>query len=128
MIRWLPALALCVLAVPVSAETVRYAIDGDSLVMATGERVRVTKVDAPEMHGKCAVEIELAIQAKAFTARFVDGGVELVRLPKPDRYGRTLAAVIHPDGRDLAQALIAARLARPYCVNGNRCERRSGWC
>ncbi|WP_290897841.1 thermonuclease family protein [Hoeflea sp.] len=45
-----------------------------------------------------------------------------MRQDRTDRYGRTLACV-YADGRDVAKALIAAGLARPY--DGGR---REGWC
>jgi len=43
--------------------------------------------------------------------------------PAPDRYGRTIALVQLPDGRDLGELLISRGLGRPY--HG---ERRHGWC
>jgi micrococcal nuclease len=90
-------------------------VDGDTLIARVGqtsERVRLIGIDTPEV-GAC-------YSAKA-TARA--RGLSLnrrVRLigdrsqARRDRYGRLLAYVQLPDGRDLGRQLIAGGFARVY--------------
>jgi endonuclease YncB( thermonuclease family) len=85
--------------------------DGDSLVILAGGtpvEVRLHGVDAPEQgqaYGR---------RAKSFTGNLSFGRqVELEPRGK-DAYGRTLAAVILPDGRSLNRELVAAGLAWHY--------------
>ncbi len=93
-------------------------VDGDTLIARVGrtsERVRLIGIDAPEV-GAC-------YSAKA-TARA--RGLSLnrrVRLigdrsqARRDRYGRLLAYVQLPSGRDLRQELIGGGFARVYVFN-----------
>lgn len=115
--------ALCLAAGPAAAlEPVGYALDGDTIVMLSGEIVRIENVDTPEINCMCARECRLALRAFSITRDATAGGVDLVRRPRPDRYGRTLARVVLPDGRDLGALLIASGFARAW--DG----RRRPWC
>lgn len=98
-----------------------YAIDGDT-IMWRGESVRVVGVDTPEIHGRCALEIELARSARRFTAAELDKGETTIERIGRDRFGRTLA-IVRIGRADLADLLIAAGYGRPY--HG---ERRKPWC
>lgn len=84
-------------------------LDGDTLRLPDGRRVRLRSVDTPELGRPCAAE------ARAFTAERIAGGT--LRLvpdePKHDRYGRLLADVL-VDGESLSEALLAAGLATVY--------------
>ncbi len=83
--------------------TVERVIDGDTIVLNGGERVRLIGVDTPEtVHPSKPVEY-YGKEASAFTRRTVEG--KRVRLEyepgaRTDRYGRTLA-YIYTDGGDL---------------------------
>lgn len=104
-------------------EVVRRVIDGDTIVMTSGERVRVANVDAPEMRCRCEAECYLAQRATQVTRMLTRDGVFLARQPNRDRYRRTLARVVLRDGRDLGEVLVARGLGRSY--HG---ERRLSWC
>jgi endonuclease YncB( thermonuclease family) len=87
-------------------------IDGDTLVLDGGERVRLIGVDTPE-----TVHPNLPIQpggeaASAYTRQAVSGGSVYLsydsRQGRTDRYGRTLAYVTLPNGRVLNEELVAA--------------------
>lgn len=100
-------LILLILAVPSPAQSgqVERVIDGDTIIV-DGVRVRIWGVDAPE-RGQ-----PYSRQATMFTRRQALGqDVTLIDHGR-DRYGRTVAEVILPDGRDLGQDLTRQGLAR----------------
>jgi endonuclease YncB( thermonuclease family) len=109
-------------------------VDGDTVVMTapdgTAVTIRVLGVDTAERmpHARCLTEATLADEATAFTMGFLAAGDIAVAIDTGegtkgiDRYGRTLA-YLRVNGRDLAQALIAAGLGRVY---GG--EKRKTWC
>lgn len=102
---------------------VAHVSDGDTLILASGERVRVLGVDAPELHPcSCESECRLGRNARDLVAVAVGQGVVVSRRGR-DRYDRTLAVVRLPDGTDLAQLLIRNGLGRPY-----RGGTRESWC
>ncbi len=98
------------------------AVDGDTLDCA-GRRVRLANIDAPELHGRCTAETQMAERAKlAAMIALADAPVRVVPEGRDDRYGRLIARVAI-DGRDLGETLIAQSLARPYSGGA-----RKGWC
>jgi micrococcal nuclease len=97
------------------AALVAEVVDGDTLHLATGERVRLIGVDAPETDGPYTRAEPLGAEAAAFVR-----GVALhrrVRLDfdgeRRDPYGRTLAYVF-VDRLDLNAELLRRGLARAY--------------
>ena len=107
-------------------------IDGDTIAVSAhiwlGQdievRVRLAGVDAPELKGGCALERDLAHRARAFVAARLDGGPVRLTEIRVDKYGgRVVARVATAGGEDLAGALMAAGLARPY--DGRK---RRAWC
>lgn len=103
-----------------------HAIDGDTLRdEATGERFRLTQIDAPEsgQGARCPAEAALAQRATQAARQAISGARQVqARLSgRTDRYGRTLAS-ISLDGRDLAQMLLDQGLARRWT------GRREAWC
>jgi len=89
---------------------VERVVDGDTLVLEGGERVRLIGVDTPEsVHPRKPVEY-FGKEASAFTKKLAEGKrVRLERDPTGDtrdRYGRALAHVYLPDGRHLNLELI----------------------
>ena len=104
---------------------VAYVIDGDTFRLASGERVRIAGIDAPETHpgqAKCGREIAAGRAATA-TARTLLLGrtVRLVRLGRS--YNRTVARVTL-DGRDMASELVRLGAAHWW----PRGARKPGWC
>lgn len=125
-----------VLSGPVPA-VVMEVVDGDTLRVRARiwldqdvtTAVRLAGIDAPEMHGACQQERDLARRAQAFVAtQLAPAGSEGASVRLRDlRYGkyarRVVARVETAAGLDLAGALLAAGLARPY--DGGP---RAGWC
>ena len=126
-LRLIVALAVLAGALAASAEpaaegrftlrgTVSSVVDGDTLgvrlAAGSSERVRLIGIDTPEV-GEC-----LAAQATSTARRLAQGrpvtlmgdGTQATR----DRYGRLLAYVWLPGGRDLGFQLISQGLARVY--------------
>lgn len=91
--------------------TVVGVVDGDTIDLADGRRVRIAITDTPEVHGgaePCGPE------ASAFTADLVLRTAVTLRrptdAPTTDGSGRTLAEVVTTDGTSLNVALVAAGL------------------
>lgn len=115
---------------PYSAEVLAVT-DGDTLRvrvrlwpngLVAEEPVRLAGLDAPELRGQCESERAAARRARARLAELA--GIRVVlRAVSRDKYGRLLARVETPDGRDLAARLIAEGLARAYAGGA-----RAGWC
>jgi len=112
--KWLTVLiALLILTLHLSvshAETfkVKRVIDGDTLLLTNGERVRLIGVDTPETkHPQKPVQY-FGKEAYLFTKRMVEG--KEVRLEydwqRKDRYGRLLAYVYLMDGTFLNAEII----------------------
>ena len=74
---------------------VERVVDGDTVVLEGGTRVRVLGIDAPELEHDSAVVRALAQGARTELARLLAGRsvVLLVGMPATDKYGRTLAYV-----------------------------------
>jgi len=120
-----------IFAGPVDA-VVERVIDGDTLAVRAriwlGQElavvVRVRGIDAPEARAACPAERALAARAAAYLATATQTGrVTLTDISGGKYYGRVLARVTTAEGRDVAAALLAARLARPYSG-----EARAPWC
>jgi micrococcal nuclease len=79
---------------------IKRVIDGDTLELTTGEKVRLIGVDTPETKDRRKPVQYFGREATAFTQRLVEG--KRVRLEydqqRQDKYGRTLAYVYLEDG------------------------------
>lgn len=75
-------------------------VDGDTVILDGGERVRLVGVDTPELHRQGTPVQYFAREASAFTRRLVAG--KRVRLDhdqeRKDKYGRTLGYLWLEDG------------------------------
>ena len=111
---------------------VKAVIDGDTLSVevpvwlgvALTTKVRLRGIDAPELHGRCQREKDLAAQAKKRLADETTLQVRLSNVEGDKYYGRVEADVATvPDGLDLSDAMLASGLARAY--DGGK---RGDWC
>ena len=101
------ALAPCA-AVAREMRTCVRVVDGDTIVLDGGERVRLIGVDTPELHHPLKPVQTFAQEAKDRTVALAEGrrvGLEY-DWQRQDRYGRTLAFVFLPDGSLLNLRLI----------------------
>ncbi len=92
------------------------AIDGDTIELAGGERVRLIGVDTPETVDPRRPVEYFGKEASGFTGRMAEG--KLVRLAYDedsyDRYGRTLAYVYLEDGTFLNAEIIRQGYGHAY--------------
>jgi micrococcal nuclease len=110
------------------------AVDGDTLNLDNGERVRLIGVDTPEMHENPKLYrdaarsgqdtqaiLSMGRAAYDFTRKIVEG--QEVRLEfdveKRDRYGRLLAYVYLNDGTFLNEEIIKNGYAYPMTIPPN---------
>jgi len=89
-------------------------VDGDTIVLKGGERVRYRDIDAPEVPGADGPGMPFGPEAarrnrELVQKRFVR--LEVDRADLRDRYGRLLARVFLHDGRSVAGILVGEGLA-----------------
>ena len=85
--------------------------------------MRIDGVDAPELEARCPEERERAVAARDLLVRRLGtGSVKLTRIVY-DKYGGRVRAHVGDSKGDIAEALLAANLARPYFGG-----RREPWC
>lgn len=96
--------------------TVRFVPDGDTVVLASGEVVRLLGIDAPEMGKDGAANQFYAVQSRDALASLVMGKEIRVMsgTPSKDRYGRTLARLVLPQGSNVAEILVSEGYAMVY--------------
>ncbi|VAX01704.1 hypothetical protein MNBD_GAMMA20-1932 [hydrothermal vent metagenome] len=105
-------------------------VDGDTLRLRDGRRVRLIGVNAPEIGRDGRPSEPFSQQARDAMKRML-GRNAVVGLrfgtERKDRYGRLLAHVYHADGRSLEVALLtqglAAQIVVPPNVYGQACYR-----
>jgi endonuclease YncB( thermonuclease family) len=91
--------------------TVTAVYDGDTLTaLCAGQerRIRLSSVDAPER------QQSYGEHSQSFTERLTLGRQVILDIQDYDRYGRIVARILLPDGRDLARELVRAGLAWHY--------------
>ncbi len=111
---------LCVLvyASAAHAERVRYVIDGDTVVLESGEKVRLIGIDAPEIdhtkYGK--IGEPQGPEAALFLRELVENkDVRLEAGSEPvDKYGRRLAYLFLEDGTFVNRKMVETGFAETY--------------
>lgn len=115
--------------------TVKRAVDGDTLELSDGTRVRLTGINTPESVDPRRPVEWMGKEASAYTASLVTGQeifLQPSRTPV-DRYGRTLAWLWLPDGVFLNAKLVYDGYAQVYTFSDNpdhaellrQCEREA---
>jgi micrococcal nuclease len=119
----LALLLLCLLAAPASSNTparLARVVDGDTIELATGARVRLLQIDTPEVgSGECysraaATELRRLVPDGSVLSLEADAPLDLV-----DRYGRLLRYV-HAGGRNVNLELVRRGAATVYLYRGER--------
>jgi micrococcal nuclease len=101
--------------------TVERVVDGDTIILKGGGKVRYLGMDAPEMAREGRPEEFLASEAQAENARLVHNQKLRLEfdLERYDQYGRLLAYLFLPDGRMVNAELVRRGLARVYLIPPN---------
>ena len=97
--------------------------DGDTLVLSSGDKVRLAGIQAPKLPlGRDFVAWPLADMAREALSGLVLGKQITMRRGEvgKDRHGRILAQVFVEDGVWVQQALVQAGMARVYSLPDNR--------
>jgi len=94
------------LAVSIDETRVITVIDGDSVILGTGEEVRLKGIDSPEWHQPQGAE------AKEFLTSLLLGKRVRVERHEIDKYGRVVAS-LYLNGEDVSQIMVKAGLAHP---------------
>ncbi len=106
-------------------------IDGDTFLarvpiwldQTVTVKIRLSGIDTPEMKGQCPAETAGAEQARAFAVKWLQqDDLHLVNVRYGTFAGRVLATAQNAEGVSLSQALLEAKLAKPYR------GRRAQWC
>ena len=99
--------------------------DGDTLTVLTADgtrvKIRLYGIDAPE------TAQEFGAKAKQAASEMAYGEIVTIRVMDKDRYGRTVAVVVLPDGSSLNQELVQQGMAwwyRQYAPNDPELEQR----
>ena len=99
--------------------TVAFVVDGDTIELADGRRVRLVQVDAPELVGEC-----YGPAARLVLRRLLPPGVRVRLIRDPalddrDEHGRLLRYV-EANGVDVNVELVRLGAAAPYFFRGAR--------
>ena len=112
---------------PVIAETERRLgqvakfVDGDTLILDSGEAIRLVGINTPEMARDGRPAEPLALEARnTLAALLADGQVMIENAAQPlDRHGRTLAYLFRPDGIHVQEVLLRKGLASAVAIAPN---------
>lgn len=98
-----------------------FVYDGDTVRLADGRRVRLLGIDTPEIGRDGAPSEAHAEAARAWLQNLLGDGAVRLRIGEQahDRYGRQLAHLMLPDGRNVQQALLHGGLAVAIAVPPN---------
>lgn len=123
--------AMLALAMPAGAETIDGSriviVDGDTVALPGGERIRLLDIDAPESYrSECEAELVAGLKAKERLRSLLDGQPVTIERAGKDVFSRTLAHLRTPAG-DVGEVLLRERLALRY-VPGRKAERTAHWC
>ena len=126
-VLFLAAVLLALAASTANAATpvyrIDHVIDGDTVALRDGRRVRLVQIDTPEVYN--GVEC-YGPQASAATKRLLPVGTKVRLLVDPaadstDRYGRLLRYVVRvADGVNVNLRLVSDGDAAPYFYDGQR--------
>ena len=89
--------------------TVSYVIDGDTVILESGMRVRMIGINAPEKESETRIADPYALEARLALIELVEGvAVKVIAgEEKFDRYGRLLAYLQLQDGTDVQASIVA---------------------
>ncbi len=113
---WAVFLSILIVGSKAKSETVTSVYDGDTFTLSTGEKVRLACIDTPEMKNtaKKKADKPAAIAARDFLKALIGTADLTIERVQTDLYGRTVARVYTPDGRELSQEMINSGHAKLF--------------
>ncbi|QER42448.1 nuclease [Thermodesulfobacterium sp. TA1] len=113
---WLVSLGGCKKQENLSENTVKVvrALDGDTVLLHNGERLRYAGIDTPELnHGKGLPPQPFAEEAYRLNKRLTEGKVFRLKasLKEKDHYGRLLGDLYFENGTSVSEILVREGLA-----------------
>lgn len=92
---------------PVKADTVKSVYDGDTFTTSSGEKIRLACIDTPEMKNtaKKKADKPAAIKARDYLKLLIGTADLTIDRINTDFYGRTVARVYTPDGKELSREM-----------------------
>jgi micrococcal nuclease len=110
------AFGLIFLCGAANAETVKSVYDGDTMTLSTGEKVRLACIDTPEMKNtaKKKADKQAAIAARDYLKSLIGTSDLTIDRVQTDLYGRTVARVYTPDGKDLSREMFNSGHAKLF--------------
>ncbi len=102
----------------------RHVIDGDTIVLSDGRKVRYLEINAPEISHRDSPGEPFGRQAAYFNKKLVEGKrIDILTTSKDhyDQYGRLLAHVFLPNGKLVSEELLRKGLA--HCCFYQRPDR-----
>jgi len=100
---------------------VRHVLDGDTVILAGGQHLRLIGLNAPELGKDGAPDQPYAAAARERLAALVQGQRVSVKSEREhqDHYGRRLAHIILPNGHDVEEILLREGLAWAVAIPPN---------
>ncbi len=92
---------------------VKRVIDGDTVVLENGERLRYAGINAPELHTEKGMPQPFAVEAYKLNKKLVEGKTLYLELSlrKRDRYGRLLGELYFENGTPVSAILVKEGVA-----------------
>lgn len=92
---------------PIKADTVKSVYDGDTFTTSSGEKIRLACIDTPEMKNtaKKKADKPAAIMARDYLKLLIGTADLTIDRINTDFYGRTVARVYTPDGKELSREM-----------------------
>lgn len=102
---------------------VRYVIDGDTVILDDGSRIRLIGIDTPELGHNGNPDQPYARQARAYLLTLLHGHHDRISIiygrQRIDAYRRTLGHIFLPDGSSIEALILARGLATPLVIPPN---------
>jgi micrococcal nuclease len=105
-----------------STVLIKYVLDGDTVLLSNGEKLRLIGIDSPEIGYNGQASEAMALAARDFVDRLVDKNRQYSLQYGPERqdhHGRSLGHLFLADGSSLQSLILAAGLATPLNIPPN---------
>jgi endonuclease YncB( thermonuclease family) len=112
----------CQIKEPYKKVQVDYVIDGDTVVLSNGEKVRLIGIDTPEISRNSKPSQAYALVARDFLRGLLVRGHKYILsygIERQDRHGRTLGHLFRENGHNLQTEILARGYATPLNIPPN---------